>query len=92
MALKHQNEAANELALRYGSISVGSLRKLYGSFAPHCADDEKLSEVLADLDGASLTQLIRDYKRGRLEKICQPHSRPKREGHGNASNNSDKGL
>jgi hypothetical protein len=72
MALKHQNETANELALKYGSISVRTLREFYGSFAPHCADGEKLSEVLTDLDGASLTQLVRDYKSGRLEKICQP--------------------
>ena len=71
MALKHQNETPNELALKYGSISVRTLREFYGSFAPHCADGEKLSEVLTDLDGASLTQLVRDYKSGRLEKICQ---------------------
>jgi hypothetical protein len=71
MALKHQNETANELALKYGSISVRTLREFYGSFAPHCADGEKLSEVLADLDGASLTQLLQDYKTGRLKKICQ---------------------
>ena len=58
MALKHQNETANELALKYGSISVRTLREFYGSFAPHCADGEKLSEVLADLDGASLAQLV----------------------------------
>ena len=36
---------------RYGSISVRTLREFYGSFAPHCADGEKLSEVLTDLDG-----------------------------------------
>jgi hypothetical protein len=72
MAFQRQNETATELALKYGSISVRTLRDFYGSFAPHCADGQKLSEVLADLDGASLTQLIRDYKSGRLEKICQP--------------------
>jgi hypothetical protein len=72
MAFQRQNETATELALKYGSISVRTLRDFYGSFAPHCADGQKLSEVLADLDGASLTQLFRDYKSGRLEKICQP--------------------
>jgi hypothetical protein len=72
MALKHQNETANELALKYGSLTIHILRGFYGSFASHCADNERLSEVLADLDPASLTQLVRDYKSGRLEKICQP--------------------
>jgi hypothetical protein len=47
------------------------LRDFYGSFAPHCADSKKLSEVLPDLDAASLTLLVRDYKSGRPEKICQ---------------------
>ena len=46
----------SELALNYGSITVRTLRDYYGSFAPHCADDSKLSEILADLDVASLTQ------------------------------------
>jgi hypothetical protein len=54
MAL-HRNDTANELALKYGPNSVHTLRELYGSFAPHCADSEKLSEALANLDGASLT-------------------------------------
>jgi hypothetical protein len=71
MTFKRQNPTATELALKYGSISVRTLRDFYGSFAPHCADGQKLSEVLADLDGASLTQLIRDYRSGRLERICQ---------------------
>lgn len=47
MAFKRQNPTATELALKYGSISVRTLREFYGSFAPHCADGEKLSEVLA---------------------------------------------
>lgn len=55
MAFKHQDKTANELALKYGSISVRTLRSIYGSFAPHRADSDKLSEVLADLDGASLS-------------------------------------
>jgi hypothetical protein len=37
-----------------------------------------------------LTQLIRDYKSGRLAKICQ--SGPKGESHGHASNNGNKVL
>ena len=69
MTLERQNETANELALKYGSISVIK-RILRQLFAPHCADGEKLSEVLADLDEASLTQLVRDYKSGRPEKFA----------------------
>jgi hypothetical protein len=89
MAFKHQNDTANELARKYGSTSIGTLREFYGSFAPHCADGEKLSEALANLDGASVTQLVRDYKSGKLDRICQPHSGLKRESHGNAT---DHGL
>jgi hypothetical protein len=92
MALKHGNDTANELALKYGSISVGTLRKFYGSFAPHIADSEKLREVLANLDGASLTQLVRDYKSGKLDRICQPGSEPKRESYGHPGDYGDKGL
>jgi hypothetical protein len=92
MAVKHQIDTANELALKYGSISVGTLREFYGSFAPHCADSEKLSEVLSNLDGASLTQLVRDYKSGKLDRICQPGSEPKRESHGHPGDYGDKRL
>jgi hypothetical protein len=59
------------LALKYGSTTVRTLRDYYGSFAPHCADESELGEILAGLDVASLTQIIRDYKSGRLEQICQ---------------------
>ena len=59
------------IRLEYGSISVGTLREFYGSFAPHLADNKKLSEVLYELDVASLSQLIRDFKSGKLAKICQ---------------------
>ena len=74
MVRKNQNNTISELALKHGSISVRAVRDFYGSFAPHCADDSKLSDILADLDVASLTQVIRDYKSGRLEQICQPLS------------------
>jgi hypothetical protein len=79
MFRKDQNDTVSELALNYGSITVRTLRDYYGSFAPHCADDSELGEILADLDVASLTQIIGDYKSGRLEQICQPRSRPKSE-------------
>jgi hypothetical protein len=60
-----------EIRLRYGSITVRTLRQLYGSFAPHCADNEKLVEVLDKLDGASLCQLLHDFKSGKLAKTYQ---------------------
>ena len=59
------------IRLEYGSITVRTLREVYGSFAPHLADNKKLSEVLDELDVASLSQLIRDFKSGKLAKICQ---------------------
>ena len=71
MALEDRPSRLGEIGLRYGSFTVLSLREFYGSFAPHCADSEKLSEVLEDLDEASLSQLIRDFKSGKLARICQ---------------------
>ena len=71
MTVKNPSNRLSEIGLRFGSITVGALREFYGSFAPHCADSEKLGEVLEDLDGASLSQLIRDFKSGKLAKICQ---------------------
>jgi hypothetical protein len=60
-----------ELSRKYGNALIGSLRKAYGSFAPHCADCERLSDVLHKLDVASLSLLMRDHKAGKLERICQ---------------------
>jgi hypothetical protein len=57
MTLEQHHDALSEISLKYGHIRVGILRDFYGSFAPHCADSEKLSEVLSDLDEPSLTQL-----------------------------------
>jgi hypothetical protein len=71
MVRKIQNNTVSELALKYGSISIRTLGDFYGSFAPHCADNSKPSEVFAYLDVASFTQVIRDYKNGRLAQVCQ---------------------
>jgi hypothetical protein len=60
-----------ELSRKCGSALIGSLRKVYGSFAPHCADDERLSDVLHKLDEASMSQLIRDHEAGKLKRICK---------------------
>jgi hypothetical protein len=46
---------------------VGRLRISYGSgFGQGCADDDKLSDVLAKLDNRSLSKLLCDYKSGML--------------------------
>jgi hypothetical protein len=65
------NDRNAELSRKHGNALIGSLRKAYGSFAPHRADNERLSDVLHKLDAASLSQLIRDHKAGKLERICQ---------------------
>jgi hypothetical protein len=52
---------------RHGNTQVGRLRASYGSgFAQGCANDDKLSDVLAKLDERSLFKLVRDYKNGML--------------------------
>jgi hypothetical protein len=49
---------------------IGVLRKTYGpSFAEGCADNERLSDVLAK--DASLRRVIRDHEAGRLEQISR---------------------
>ena len=92
MIRKDQNDTVSALALKYGSITVRTLRDYYGSFAPHCADESELGEILPGLDVASLTQIIRDYKSGRLEQICQPLSSSVSESHGHYRHNGDKAL
>jgi hypothetical protein len=43
-----------EISRKHGDTLIGTLRSSYGSrFAKDCTDDEKLSEVLAKLDGPS---------------------------------------
>ena len=72
VGLDHPHRDRNvELSRKYGNALIGSLRKAYGSFAPHRADYERLSDVLHKLDVASLSQLIRDHETGKLERICQ---------------------
>jgi len=67
MALQHHRE----IGQKYGDVTIRVLRQYYGSFAPHCADNEKLRDVLPKLDAPSLTQLVRDYKSGKLAEICR---------------------
>ena len=56
-----------EISRKHGNTQVGRLRASYGSgFAQGCADDDKLSDVLAKLDNRSLSKLVRDYEAGVL--------------------------
>lgn len=57
-----------EIGRKHGNTLVSTLRKIYGaSFAPSAKPDEKLSELLADLDESSLSKLVHDHKSGDLE-------------------------
>jgi hypothetical protein len=56
-----------EISRKHGNVLVGRLRTSYGGrFAQGCANDDKLSDVLAKLDEQSLFKLVRDYKSGML--------------------------
>jgi hypothetical protein len=56
-----------EISRKHGDTLVRALRSSYGSgFAKGRADDERLSDVLAKLDGPSLLKLVSDHKVGML--------------------------
>jgi hypothetical protein len=60
-------DKGGEISRKHGNALVGRLRTSYGSgFAQGCANDDKLSDVLAKLDEQSLYKLVRDYKSGML--------------------------
>jgi hypothetical protein len=61
-----------EIRREYGNALIRTLRKTYGpDFAKGCADDEKLSDILATLDEQTVSRLIRDHEAGKLEQICR---------------------
>jgi hypothetical protein len=61
-----------EISRKHDNTLIRTLRKTYGrDFAPGCADDEKLSDVLQGIDEPSLSKLIRDHEAGKLEEICK---------------------
>ncbi len=42
------------ISQKHGQTFIGTLRKTYGrDFAPHCAENEKLGNVLHKMDGFS---------------------------------------
>jgi hypothetical protein len=92
MVRKNQNNTISELALKHGSISVRALRDFYGSFAPHCADDSKLSEILADLDVASLTQSFGIIRADGLNRFASRAQDQRAKARATPRYNGDKGL
>jgi hypothetical protein len=58
-----------EISRKHGNTLVGTLRKIYGTgFAFGARDDEKLSDILHQMDQYSLSQLAKDHKAGHLEQ------------------------
>ena len=57
-----------EISRKHGNTLVSTLRKVYGpSFAPGAQPGETLSQVLADMDEPSLTELVHDHERSDLD-------------------------
>lgn len=64
-----------EISRKHGNTLIRTLRRHYGAtFAPGFGDTRTLSEVLATLDEASLSQLIRDHEAGTLAGHISRHS------------------
>ncbi|KAA0073283.1 hypothetical protein [Tardiphaga sp. P9-11] len=63
----HAHDSA--MTEKYGSITLATLRKIYGKFfAAGHPDTLTLSEVLPKLNDTSLSQLRRDHDTGHLKK------------------------
>ncbi len=60
--LDHRHRDKNgEISRKHGNTLIATLRKTYGAgFAPGRSGDEKLRDVLHDLDEPSLTHLVQD--------------------------------
>ena len=53
-----------EISKKHGNTLISTLRKTYGAgFAPGRSGEEKLKDVLHDLDEPSLTHLVRDMRK-----------------------------
>ena len=72
MAFERHRDKNGEIGRKHGNMLIGMLRKQYGkSFAPGCADDERLSDVLHKIDEPSLGTLVLDHESGSLEQVCR---------------------
>ena len=64
---RHRNHDG-EISHKHGNTTVATLRKIYGqSFAAGHAETKLLSEVLAQLNETSLSQLRRDHETGHFK-------------------------
>jgi len=72
MAIDTRHRDKNgEISWKHGNTVIRTLRNTYGpGFAAGCADNAKLSDVLARLDESSLSHLHRDHEAGYLQHIC----------------------
>ena len=63
-----------EIGRKHGNTEVKTLRKIYGAgFAPGCADNDRLSDVLHKLDEPSLSKLVHDHEHGTLDGKLRQH-------------------
>jgi hypothetical protein len=63
---------AASIRRKHGNTLIRTLRKSYGDhFAEGCRDDEKLGDVLHKMDEPSLSKLLGDRERGKLDEICR---------------------
>jgi hypothetical protein len=72
--LDHRHRDKNgEISKKHGNTLVSTLRKIYGpTFAAGFQPHQNLSDILATLDDASLSQVVRDHEGNRLHlKIVQ---------------------
>jgi hypothetical protein len=70
MVLDHYRDKEGELSRKHGNTLVGTLRSHYGSdFAAGCSESDRLTDILDQLDEASLTDLARDYETGKLAHV-----------------------
>lgn len=57
---------------KHGNTLIRTLRRTYGShFAEGCRDDERLSDVLHKMGEPSISKLLHDHERGKLDEICR---------------------
>jgi hypothetical protein len=64
---RHRNKDG-EISHKHGDTLIRTLRKVYGqSFAAGYPENEKLSEVIFQLNPTSVSQLRRDHETGHLE-------------------------
>jgi hypothetical protein len=68
--LDHRHrDKTGEISRKHGNTLIRILRKIYGAgFAQTFKDDVKLSEALAMMDAASLSQLVKHHQDGSLPR------------------------